>query len=362
MVEERRSSRWVVPTLRESDESIMTCGYCQLSNPEEEHRCGRCGRRLTGTAVAAPPAQARGHVRLAVRAMGANALAAHPLTSRSSSGGAAAARAPEKTRAKEISLDAAATLDGLPQPRVKFLPPQPSLFGAELQSKLIPFESLPRIAAQPSETAPGIATTVVRPISTPTETKHAARPATRRVAPAEDPQATLDFLPPLKTTGRTLKTDAEAVIFCDAAVAGPLHRATAAALDLSIITIAFVGVLITFQFLGKPVAIDRITLVMLGGMFGMAALFYGLLFAITGTVTPGMRWAHLRLITFDGFPLDGRNRALRLAGTWISVLSGGIGLLWALLDEENLTWHDHISKSFPALRESQSNVVRQPRL
>src|SRR6202041_3046551 len=28
-------------------------------------------------------------------------------------------------------------------------------------------------------------------------------------------------------------------------------------------------------------------------------------------------------------------------------LSGGLGLVWALVDEENLTWHDHISKTFP---------------
>ena len=26
---------------------------------------------------------------------------------------------------------------------------------------------------------------------------------------------------------------------------------------------------------------------------------------------------------------------------------GGLGLVWALVDEENLTWHDHISKTFP---------------
>jgi hypothetical protein len=32
-------------------------------------------------------------------------------------------------------------------------------------------------------------------------------------------------------------------------------------------------------------------------------------------------------------------------------------LFWALVDEENLTWHDHISKTFPTVRESDSVIV-----
>ncbi len=32
---------------------------------------------------------------------------------------------------------------------------------------------------------------------------------------------------------------------------------------------------------------------------------------------------------------------------FLSLMAGGIGLLWGLVDEETLTWHDHISKTFP---------------
>jgi len=31
----------------------------------------------------------------------------------------------------------------------------------------------------------------------------------------------------------------------------------------------------------------------------------------------------------------------------LSLCSLGLGLVWALVDEESLTWHDHISKTFP---------------
>jgi hypothetical protein len=34
-------------------------------------------------------------------------------------------------------------------------------------------------------------------------------------------------------------------------------------------------------------------------------------------------------------------------GSFLSYTVGGLGLVWALVDEEQLAWHDHISKTFP---------------
>lgn len=264
--------------------------------------------------------------------------------------------APDKPkRAVETPMDAARTLDALP-PKRAAQAAQPTLFGAEFQPKIIPFETLPRTSATSSSAA--AAAPALEPPRKPQTAKHLAKQSSRR-APANDCQTTLDFLPALKNTGRTLGTNAEAVIYCDAEVATTVHRATAAALDLAMILIGFGVVLAVFQVWGRPAGLSRNSLALLAGMLGASALFYGLLFAIAGAVTPGLRWTHLRLINFDGFPPDVRSRALRLAGCWISTLAGGLGLLWALLDEENLTWHDHMSKTFPTLRESDSIVVRQ---
>jgi uncharacterized RDD family membrane protein YckC len=90
-------------------------------------------------------------------------------------------------------------------------------------------------------------------------------------------------------------------------------------------------------------------------------MLYGLIWAIAGRETAGMRLTDLQLITFDGFEVDSRSRALRFASTWLSFCSGGLGLLWAVADEENLTWHDHISKTFPTIREVPGTFVRQRR-
>ena len=37
-------------------------------------------------------------------------------------------------------------------------------------------------------------------------------------------------------------------------------------------------------------------------------------------------------------------------GACLSFCAGGVGLLWALADEEKLAWHDHMSKTFPTHR------------
>ena len=293
--------------------------------------------------TAAPQHQAQENVRVAMRALGANALAAE--AAHAPAAKAAPRHAKTISPAKAIFMDAARTLDSLPRPRVTSV--QPSLFGTELQPKIIPFDRVPRQAApapQPAAPAPA--------------NPQAPRTAPRKSRTVDESQATLDFLQPAKTVSKTLKTSAEAVIYCDAIAAAPMHRSAAAALDASMVLVGFGIILAIFQLVAKPTGLSRNAFLMLGGMLVLTALFYSLLFAIAGALTPGLRWTELRLINFDGFPPDARSRAFRLVGGWISVLSGGLGLVWALLDEEGLTWHDHMSKTFPTLRESNSIVVR----
>jgi len=90
-------------------------------------------------------------------------------------------------------------------------------------------------------------------------------------------------------------------------------------------------------------------------------LFYGLLWAMARRETAGMHWTQLQLVTFDGSSLNGRDRAIRFISAWLSYCSGGLGLLWALADEENLAFHDHISKTYPAEKGSPRVLFRQRR-
>jgi uncharacterized RDD family membrane protein YckC len=84
------------------------------------------------------------------------------------------------------------------------------------------------------------------------------------------------------------------------------------------------------------------------GVIGVVAVLYRLLWCLGNGDTPGMQFAGLRLVNFDGRLPDREQRLTRLAGSILSLASAGLGLVWALVDEENLTWHDHISKTFPS--------------
>ncbi len=62
----------------------------------------------------------------------------------------------------------------------------------------------------------------------------------------------------------------------------------------------------------------------------------------------GMRWVGLRLLNFDGMQPNRAERLHRVATSLISTAAAGLGLVWALVDEEKLTWHDHMSRTFPS--------------
>lgn len=171
-----------------------------------------------------------------------------------------------------------------------------------------------------------------------------SKPRARRPIPG---QQALEFAEP----GRILDTEDEAVIYCDAPVAIPTHRIMAAAVDLSLIAIAlglfvavFVGVL---QWLDIAVVLTKQTLPLFAGIAVVFGLLYKVIWCLADGDSPGMRWTHQRLVNFDGQRPDREQRLRRVASASLSLMAAGLGIVWALVDEESLTWHDHISKTFP---------------
>jgi uncharacterized RDD family membrane protein YckC len=230
-----------------------------------------------------------------------------------------------------------------PEPR-ELAPPQGALFPHRPQLKVIPFETLPGAVR-----AQGAAVAVPAP----------ARTAPRRAPAAKAAgQPTLDFLPAAHQTSRTLRTRAAAVIYCEAPVATPAHRAVAAALDLALSLIAFAVFLGTFWLCGGEFVLSKATLPVYVGAYVLLAMFHHLLWVLASGDTPGMQWTQLRLVNFDGFPAERRERFTRYLGACLSFAAAGLGLMWALVDEESLTWQDHISKTFPTLREIDTSRVR----
>lgn len=298
----------------------MHCKHCGYINGEDDHRCLRCGRRLSGTVVAAPPGYS-----------GANALA------------------PALMAGNDTMSDETFEFPATP----KGASAQPTLFTSQNPPNVIPF------SRAREQTAPAPA---ARPAAKPAVSTPPPQPkVTVRKNTVADSQGRLDFLSPAPVKGRRLKTDVEAQVFCDQPVATPMHRFIAAAIDGVFVIFGF-GLLVTlFEVLGGRFGSGKMFWAVLAAVFALVALFYGLLWAIAGRETAGMRLTDLQLITFDGFEVDARTRALRFAAACLSFCSGGLGLLWAVADEENLTWHDHISKTFPTVREVPMAFVRQRR-
>lgn len=154
-------------------------------------------------------------------------------------------------------------------------------------------------------------------------------------------QQSLAFATPVQTGSR-----AEGVRYCNQPVAARLHRCVAAMADLSLVCIALGLVVVILHLAGRERLVNIDTLPYILGFGAVLFTGYKVLWVSAGTDSPGLRWAHLRLLNFDGKPASRQERVRRLLAGCLSVLAGGLGVFWAGVDEETLTWHDHMSKTF----------------
>jgi uncharacterized RDD family membrane protein YckC len=194
-----------------------------------------------------------------------------------------------------------------------------------------------------------------------TAERQPTRPASPRppaVARQNSLQAEFDLLPQAPITPRTLKTTVEASIYCDAQVATLPHRALAGAVDLSLILIGDGLCVVAYLVTGGALPTNKLGYLMFGAGFLLIAMFYGLLWALGNSETPGMHCTSLKLTNFDGQEPELMQRLLRYFGTCLSVATCGCGLAWALVDEENLTWQDHMSKTFPTFHRPETNFCK----
>jgi uncharacterized RDD family membrane protein YckC len=136
-------------------------------------------------------------------------------------------------------------------------------------------------------------------------------------------------------------------IICDAPVATAMLRLEAALVDAALMFCPVAAGLAFFFYEGGRLPFDKHLV-----PFWMAAILtipvlYKTLWVCANRDSIGMTYTGLRLVDFDGNPPSIERRYQRLLGSFISVLAAGIGLVWALVDEDALAWHDHISNTFP---------------
>ncbi len=228
-------------------------------------------------------------------------------------------------------------------PQIDALPGQQPLFAQPLHDpRVIPFDSLTTAADRESIRAR--AAELERPAPVKAAKVELRRARTQRRSSADQKQRHLEFLGEENVLAQPL-----AATICDAPVAPPWLRMKAAAIDGALIASACILSFAIFRYAGGSMPSDRHLLPFFIGALLTIPCLYKLLWTFAGCDSIGMRQTGLRLVDFDGNPPSRERRYQRMLGSVLSILAAGTGLVWAFVDEDSLTWHDHISGTFPTL-------------
>jgi uncharacterized RDD family membrane protein YckC len=136
-------------------------------------------------------------------------------------------------------------------------------------------------------------------------------------------------------------------------VASLEDRRMAAVIDGACLLFAYGGFLALFGSLGGQFTASKLTAAVYATTFAIVYLQYFALFTVFGGTTPGMMFRGLQVASFNGAPPSPRQLLLRSVGYVLSASACFAGFLWAWWDEDALTWHDRISRTYlssPATR------------
>jgi uncharacterized RDD family membrane protein YckC len=122
-------------------------------------------------------------------------------------------------------------------------------------------------------------------------------------------------------------------------------RRLAALIDFFCLLFAYGGFLMLFSSLGGQFALSKLNVAVYTTTFAIVYLQYFALFTIFGGTTPGMMMRGLQVVSFSGEPPTPKQMLLRTAGYILSAGTFFLGFLWAMWDEDELTWHDRFSRT-----------------
>ena len=133
------------------------------------------------------------------------------------------------------------------------------------------------------------------------------------------------------------------------------ERRTAALVDVCLLFFTYGGMLALFTVLGGRVGLNKLDLTVAVATLGLFYAQYFALFTMFGGSTPGMMLQGLRVVSFSGETPTSRQLAWRSFGYLISAGSCFLGFIWAIWDDEHLSWQDRISHTY--LTSNQGNTL-----
>jgi uncharacterized RDD family membrane protein YckC len=176
---------------------------------------------------------------------------------------------------------------------------------------------------------------------------------------SEPPAAKQAFAPGPAPTGNTAE---QSGIF---PVASIEDRRLAGLIDAACLLFAYGGFLTLFGSLGGQFTFSKLSAAVCVATFVIVYLQYFALFTVFGGTTPGMMLRGLQVVNFDGDTPMPRQMLWRSLGYMLSAGTLFLGFLWAVWDEDGLTWHDRLSRTYlaaaPTLADIESTHVAHTR-
>jgi len=128
------------------------------------------------------------------------------------------------------------------------------------------------------------------------------------------------------------------------------QRIFAAAVDAVLVAVALAG--FGALFFKITACIPPLPQVLSMGTI-VAAVFWAIyqcLLLVCAGSTPGLKLARLQLSRFDGSAVPHSLRRWRVLASLLSAASLGLGYVWCFFDEDQLSWHDRITRTHMAPR------------
>lgn len=171
----------------------------------------------------------------------------------------------------------------------------------------------------------------------------------RNAATREEAQMLIDVsLPPAADQGFASESNSNEAVEQDCLypVASMDDRRIAGLLDAGCLLFAYGGFLTLFGSLGGQFTFSKLSAAVCAATFVIVYLQYFALFTVFGGTTPGMMLRGLQVLSFSGEAPTPRQMLWRSVGYMLSAGTFFMGFLWAMWDEDGLTWHDRLSRTY----------------
>jgi len=123
-------------------------------------------------------------------------------------------------------------------------------------------------------------------------------------------------------------------------------RLISAAIDGTMVLASFLIGLALAASAIKPLAHGPWAVVGAAALLFAVGIAYQAIFFTLSDATPGMKYAGISLCTFDEQVPTRTQLRRRLGALLVSLLPVGLGLIWVLFDENHLSWHDRLSRTY----------------